>query len=248
MTKLYSAAAAALMLIITGCSSTDTANTSTDTTNELLPSAQDFFTAMVDQDPARMKELAAPNSPAEQFTEYWNDALSTGVIKDRTATFTDSSVTVTREEKETADVSTTYTDFDYDNDERLITWTEQPGGPLPPRINTTTKTAKAKPVKLTILNQYATSESYLWINATIENTTTDTVKVTAFDFVTPEGKKRAAFLGDGKSGGSITLTDNTPTPIFVEVGKVKKPGGTLIVKTTTPDGYPIATTNIKLPS
>jgi hypothetical protein len=261
--RAFTAAVACVMMSVlaAGCSSGDDGDGGASGPGEVIAA---YFDGMGGGDAGAMLAAASPGSPAAGFANYWADLIELGKATAYEVSTTDTEARLTRKSSEGDEGDVTiqqapqvitpgdaalFTDFTYDSDGLIRTWTETPGGPLQPRVSAASKAAKVGRVELTIRNQYQMSDGTLWVNAQANNPANQTVDLVGATYLTPkEGESRELTIGDAETSGAVTLESQTSKILYFQVDGAETIGGTLVVYELEDSFLMSAEASIKLPN
>lgn len=184
------ATGAVALLVLAGCAGdSSTSQSSADPQDTLTR----YFESFAASDPATreaMRAEAKVGSPADVYALH-QIALArvSGHVAQGTAVISPNQVVITRETSTGTDVRDVYTDFEFDPDGRLVTWSVEGAGPLEPRIWRLNERLSVDGLTFELQTAYRTNAGDLALTYRATNLTDRQVVVAVRGYVSPEGRQ-----------------------------------------------------------
>lgn len=175
-------------------------------TTETLTAYFDGLDDLSEEGAQVMAANASPNSPAAQYAGYWGALQRTPSNYESETRIEDELVVSTTTLPDGTTDSTTFTDFEFDDEGLLVTWTSDPGGPLAPRITAMTQTTERNGLTVEFTYAYESNSGSLAMPVRVANARADTGLLSVSTYVQPSGEQL-----EGRTTGETTA------PFFVEV-------------------------------
>lgn len=230
-----------LVLALAGCSGSSEASSE----EMQLSSLKSYFEALSKDQTEAMMNSASPDTAAATYAQWMKNYTDAYEFTDSTDALEE--VSLEKVVLKSDDEVTTFKDFTFGADQKLSSWTSDPGGPLEGRINDTQKEFIVKPVVGTVLEQYLNNSGTLVVTMTIRNKSAEKTSLSPRAYVNPDGKQNDASIWAGNSSGGVTVLEaKAYTNAFIEVKKGKM-GGKLSLYTYDKKGHTQSEVIVSLP-
>lgn len=243
---------AIVAVALAGCSSSGGSDTvgATSAPAESEQVLNNYFNAFATDEASEMEPMldnAEADSPAYLYAEHQiNNALAdeaanqsssastVAVSGDEVTMIDESLLPADATEEERAEVTTTYREFEYASDGKLVTWTAEPGGSLEGRVLAQDGIGTSGKVTIKAKTSYVTNAGDLIVTYDVRNKSKDQAMVTPKGYVNADKRQvqiatgtgsldlapgsfatEAASMENGEPGGKMTFTvyfTGTPTP------------------------------------
>lgn len=158
-------------------------------TFETLTAYFEGLAAVSEDGSAAMARAASPGSPAAAYAAYWRDAATLAADKSPDVRVDQDSVTITSRAPDGTSSTSTYGDFEFDDDGLLVTWAGEPG-PLAERIAFMPETVEVDGVSVEFSVAYrAAGNDFLYLPVKITNDTASAAQIYADTYVQPSGQQ-----------------------------------------------------------
>lgn len=175
-------------------------------TAETLAAYFDGLDDMSEEGAEVMMQNASPGSPAALYAGFWGDGGRTPASFEASTRIDGDTAVLSSTAQDGTVTTTRYSQFEFDDDGLLVTWTSDPGGPLAPRIMAMNQTAERNGLSVEFSYAYESNSGDLAMPVRVVNYRADTGRVSAYTYIQPSGQQL-----DGRTFGANT------TPFFAEV-------------------------------